>query len=438
MATAGSSNATLLLVTGLVSVGMAAIGFYYLQMSSKKPSANDSETGNSVATTSSSTINTNKETVAVTSVVTLKPTPPSPKESSKTIEKIVKSPIKEVEPPVAAQSPINTASSPKLEVAASPTKEIAVSPKEETPKSSPKTEVEPPALELPKPVHASPKQTPQSPKKNTDDDKKETDPKKAPVSPVKTPKSPKKAPNSPVKAPESPVKAPESPKKAVESPKKEASEPAPAVDDAVKRMLCEDLIISQAITETADAFTEELLEESIENVALEQEEYVQVEMTRSMTLSPSTPELINIEDAVAKTEEHEVAHTCEATQDEESIVQEEQEQDETSYEPTEPAAAALASPKSSVQSSSWEAIASPEVKAQEPVTSLSLDAPTEDTEALSINVPVENTEACYQDKDASSPVSSGGSSPGSKRNRNRSKKSKSKRKKAKKHPKFKA
>ncbi|EGZ25769.1 hypothetical protein PHYSODRAFT_354094 [Phytophthora sojae] len=169
-----------------------------------------------------------------------------------------------------------------------------------------------------------------------------------------------------------------------------------------------------------------------------------------MTLSQSTPELINIEDATVKHED--VAQTSGATEDEESIVEEEQEQGQVPIEPVAaepvvdaaPAPEALASPKSpNAPPASWEAItSSPVVKAtpaEETATPLSLDdTPTESaetTESLSINVPAENAEAAAEDKGASSPVSSGGSSPG-KRNRNRSKKSKSKKKKGKK--KFKA
>ncbi|KAK1935200.1 hypothetical protein P3T76_010966 [Phytophthora citrophthora] len=177
-----------------------------------------------------------------------------------------------------------------------------------------------------------------------------------------------------------------------------------------------------------------------------------------MTLSQSTPELINIEDVVTK--DKEVVRVSAATEDEESIVEEEeQEEEQTPAEPIEPVETAtdepsveeekpaetLASPKSpNATPASWEAIASsPVVKAapaDEAVTPLVLDTSaetTESTESLSINVPAENMEASAEDKDASSPVSSGGSSPG-KRNRNRSKKAKSKRKKGKKHQKFKA
>ncbi|KAG3104917.1 hypothetical protein PI124_g13982 [Phytophthora idaei] len=429
MTTASSSNATLLLVTGLLSVGMAAMGYFYLHMSSKKPSANDSETGvyNSVASV--------EKTEAATSIEAPKPTPPSP---NKEVEKGVEAPVKKaVEPSVVAEAPKETAPpSPKNETPKSSPKKIA---------ESPKKEVEPPVLELPKSAQASLKTTPESPKKVAENGKKEAEllaPNQAPTSPIKAPESPKKIVESPEKAPESPTKTPVSPKKIAKSPTKNVAESAPAVDDAVTRMLCEDLIISQAVTETANAFTEELVQESLENMALEQEEYVQVELTQSMTLSQSTPELINI---VAKSEE-EVAHTSAATQDEESIVEEEEQEqafyDQESSEPVVEEAEDLASPKSpNAQSASWEAITSPEVKAapaEETPTPLSLDTPAESAEPLSINVPVENTEAPAQDKDASSPVSSGGSSPGSKRNRNRSKKSKSKRKKSKKHPKFKA
>ncbi|KAL3665960.1 hypothetical protein V7S43_008759 [Phytophthora oleae] len=445
----GNSSAALLVVTGLISVSMAALGFYYLQMSSKKTrTQSDSDTG-----VKANVAEVSKPSAAI---------PTKVRESPKTVETLVQ---KEVETP----------------------KQVVASPNE-TPKSSPAKTVdspkkaEPLVLELPKPILAtpeSPKQTPASPKKVAESLKKESEPavvelpKQTPASPIKAPassketvESPKKAPESPKKAPASPQKYQESPKKAPVSPKKTLASPkkvaesAPAIEelDAVTRKLSEDFIITQAATETASAFTDELLQESLENIALEQEEYVQVELTQSMTLSQSTPELINIEDVVAK--DKEVVRASAATEDEESIVEEEEQEEEQA--PTEPiesveaaniessveeveAPEALASPKSpNTTPASWEAIASsPVVKAvpaEETATPLELETPAETTESaepLSINVPAENTETSAEDKDASSPVSSGGSSPG-KRNRNRSKKSKSKRKKSKKHPKFKA
>ncbi|KAL4177117.1 hypothetical protein KRP22_002053 [Phytophthora ramorum] len=449
MTTASNSSATLLLVTGLLSVSMAAMGYYYLHMSSKKPRALSTDDG---------------EEAGVLEAASLKQVAQSPK---KEVQTNLEAPVEKVEEPVVVE---NTAASPKKEVAASPKEEVAASPKK-TPKSSPKKTVdtpkeeeEPPVLDLPKPAHSSPKTAPETPKKEAGPAVIELS-KKAIANPIKaseshnktsescaqTPESPTKVAESPTKVAESPKKVADSPKKVVESPKKIA-EPA---SDAVARKLSEDFVFTQAVSETATAFTEELLQESLENIALDQEEYVQVELTQSMTLSQSTPELINVEDAAVKNEDEDTLPSA-ATEDEESIVEEEQDQvavgsvESSSSEPVVEAAvvpetlAALASPKNPrAPSASWEAItSSPVVKAstpaEEPAAPLSLDTPAESAESsepLSINVPAETSEAPAENKDTSSPVSSGGSSPG-RRNRNRSKKSKSKKKKGKK--KFKA
>ncbi|KAL4161529.1 hypothetical protein PRNP1_002083 [Phytophthora ramorum] len=450
MTTASNSSATLLLVTGLLSVSMAAMGYYYLHMSSKKPRALSTDDG---------------EEAGVPEAASLKQVAQSPK---KEVQTNLEAPVEKVEEPVVVE---NTAASPIKEAAASPKKEVAASPKEEvaaspkkTPKSSPKKtvdspkeKVEPPVLDLPKPAHSSPKTVPETPKKEAGPAVIEL-PKKAIANPIKASESHNKTPESCARTPESPKKVAESPKKVAESPKKVVESPkkiAEPASDAVARKLSEDFVFTQAVSETATAFTEELLQESLENIALDQEEYVQVELTQSMTLSQSAPELINVEDAAVKNEDEDTLPSA-ATEDEESIVEEEQDQvavgsvESSSSEPVVEAAvvpetlAALASPKNPrAPSAAWEAItSSPVVKAstpaEEPAAPLSLDTPAESAESsepLSITVPAETSEASAENKDTSSPVSSGGSSPG-RRNRNRSKKSKSKKKKGKK--KFKA
>ncbi|GMF27429.1 unnamed protein product [Phytophthora fragariaefolia] len=502
MATSNSASATLLLLTGLLSVGMAAAGYYYLHVSSSKKLSDDSSLKATAATASSKSKTAATAPVEVSKPVLSSPkkTPPSPKADESPVKpptkaaasptmsykdaamspkkEVAASPKKEVDASPAASPKKEVAASPKKEVAPSPKKEVAASPKKKvpaspkkeaaspkkevaaspknevdaspkkevaaspkkeiaaspkkgvaaspktettikkTPKNSPKkaieTQVEPPVLELPKPAHA------ESPKKSVGSPKKEAEP--------AVTKSPKQ---TPAKSVESPKKAPESPKKITQSLKKNAASPKKSprkVDEAVTKMLSEDFVIAQAVTETASTFADELVQESIENIVLEQEEYVQVELTQSMTLSQSTPELINIEDATVKNEDEEVVQTSAATEDEESIVEEEEEQapvktadSVTSISAPEP----LASPKSPRVPSTLEAItSSPVVKAtsaEATATSLSLDTPAttaESAEPLSIDVPAENAGTAAEDKDASSPVSSGGSSP--KRNRNRS------------------
>ncbi|CAI5721295.1 unnamed protein product [Peronospora destructor] len=524
MTTSGNSNTTLLLVTGLLSVGMAAIGYYYLQMNSKKPHAltNDSnEAGvynsqktstvasmteeekiarvkstvsgiqtNVAGTSFSSVSKTTGKTIAASvgetiekTVVTEMPTLPSVSskkalESPKTtVKKVVEPPVKVVESSVVVEASKEVISCPKKTTKSSPKKTVG----------NLKNEIEPPVLVLSKPFNTSSKKASGNLKKIAENPKQtiESQNKVVEQATVATIESSKKATGSPKKAAESPKKAAESLKQAAESAKKvveqtealtiehpkqtpaspskkkiagleKSTEPASATEKrkSVTSKVSEDVIAEQAIAETASAFANKALQEMLDNIALEQD-YIQVDLTQSMTLSQNTPELINIEDAVVETEE--VVPTFAATEDKESNVKEEQEQEQNeelarvssgsiklaSAElviDTATTTETLASPKTpDTTPVSWEAIIlSPEMEAapvQESTTPLSLDATaesTESTEPLSIHVPAENNEELAEDKNAISPVDSGGSTPG-KRNRNRSKKSKSKKKKGKKH-----
>ncbi|KAL4138471.1 hypothetical protein PRIC2_001977 [Phytophthora ramorum] len=231
MTTASNSSATLLLVTGLLSVSMAAMGYYYLHMSSKKPRALSTDDG---------------EEAGVPEAASLKQVAQSPK---KEVQTNLEAPVEKVEEPVVVE---NTAASPKKEAAASPKEEVAASPMK-TPKSSPKKtvdspkeEVEPPVLDLPKPAHSSPKTVPETPKKEAGPAVIEL-PKKAIANPIKASESHNKTPESCARTPESPTKVAESPKKVADSPKKVVESPkkiAEPASDAVARKLSEDFVFT--------------------------------------------------------------------------------------------------------------------------------------------------------------------------------------------------
>uniref|UniRef100_M4BZC3 Uncharacterized protein n=1 Tax=Hyaloperonospora arabidopsidis (strain Emoy2) TaxID=559515 RepID=M4BZC3_HYAAE len=450
-----------------------------------------------------------KESVACEKTVVVETFEVAPAGQEKAVEpvvvEVVKSSMEVEDPSVGADVLQEITPVPKNTLQSSPRK---------TAKSSAMVE-KPVVLELSKPPNESPRMVLESPKEVAVIQRKITENSEdVVVSLEKAVNSTRtNADATEVVADELLKQAPVSPVKALVSLKKSPNKVSKATSalNSITTESDEDYIVAQAVIETASAFTDEFLQESLENIALEHEEYVQVDLTRSMMLSQSTSEVSRIDDVVettpeashikgpaAKTEETvpagEEGVTKETIVEEsiveesiveesvvegnsveesiveesaveecnveestvvESIVEEKREQVlleshiSAGVEPVIDATAAVetsAPPPGSPDGTplSWESIVfSPELQAEsteETLTPLSLDTEALDTpaenidstESLSIQVPAENTEAHAEDKDASSPVDSGGSTPNT-RNRNRAKKAKSKKKKSKKH-----
>uniref|UniRef100_A0AAV1TZE3 Uncharacterized protein n=1 Tax=Peronospora matthiolae TaxID=2874970 RepID=A0AAV1TZE3_9STRA len=537
MTTSSNVNATLLLVTGLLSAGVAAMGYYFLHINSKKQrglstdssKARVSDGGRASTTRKEKSDGTEasvadgratigfgerkKESVACEKTAVVEAFEVAPAGQAKAAEPVVVEAVQsmDVEDPSVSADVLQEVISVSIDALRSSPRKTA---------ESPAMVEKPVVLELSKPSNESPSMALEGLKKVAVIQRKITESSEEVVVSLE------KAVNSTrtyadatevvadelvKQAPVSPVKALMSPKKSPNEVSKETSAP-----DSITTESDEDHIVAQAVIETASAFTDEFLQESLENTALEHEEYVQVDLTRSMMLSQSTsevshidnvvettPEAFSIEGPAAKTEEtvpageegvvkesiveesiveesiveesiveesiveesiveetiveESAVEKCNVEENTvvESIVEEKREQvsleshTSAGVEPVNDVTAAVetsAPPPGSPDGTplSWESIVfSPELQAEsteETITPLSLDTEALDTpaesidstESLSIQVPAENTEAHAEDKDASSPMDSGGSTPNT-RNRNRAKKAKSKKKKSKKH-----